>query len=80
VTISNRGQPTRGGLPARELGDVLTTPHWTTCLVMKQIHVSPAWTDPSVNTKQWKRDMRFGTWNVRSLYRAGSLTTEPGNQ
>jgi exonuclease III len=20
-------------------------------------------------------DMRFGTWNVRSLYRAGSLTT-----
>ena len=21
-----------------------------------------------------KRDMRFGTWNVRSLYRAGSLT------
>jgi exonuclease III len=24
--------------------------------------------------KQRKRDMRFGTWNVRSLYRAGSLT------
>ena len=23
--------------------------------------------------KQRKRDMRFGTWNVRSLYRAGSL-------
>jgi hypothetical protein len=21
-----------------------------------------------------KRDKRFGTWNVRSLYRAGSLT------
>jgi len=21
-----------------------------------------------------KRDVRFGTWNVRSLYRAGSLT------
>ena len=27
-----------------------------------------------VQLKQWKRDMRFGTWNVRSLYRAGSLT------
>jgi exonuclease III len=25
--------------------------------------------------KHWKRDMRFGTWNVRSLYRAGSLKT-----
>jgi len=23
---------------------------------------------------QRKRDMRFGTWNVRSLYRAGSFT------
>ena len=27
-----------------------------------------------VQPKQRKRDMRFGTWNVRSLYRAGSLT------
>jgi hypothetical protein len=25
--------------------------------------------------KLWKMDMRFGTWNVRSLYRAGSLMT-----
>jgi len=24
--------------------------------------------------KARKRDLRFGTWNVRSLYRAGSLT------
>jgi hypothetical protein len=23
---------------------------------------------------KWKRDLRFGTQNVRSLYRAGSLT------
>jgi hypothetical protein len=22
--------------------------------------------------RQWKMDMRFGTWKVRSLYRAGS--------
>jgi len=27
-----------------------------------------------VRTKQQKRDMRSGTWTVRSLYRAGSLT------
>jgi len=31
-------------------------------------------TETSVRTKQRKRDMTFGTWNVRSLYRAGSLT------
>jgi hypothetical protein len=24
---------------------------------------------------QWKRDMRFGTWKVWSLYRSGSFTT-----
>jgi len=27
-----------------------------------------------VQPEQRKRDLRFGTWNVRSLYRAGSLT------
>jgi len=27
-----------------------------------------------VRPKQWKRDMRFSTWNVRILYRSGSLT------
>ena len=32
-------------------------------------------TDPLVRTKQWKKDMRFGTWNVRKLDRSGSLTT-----
>jgi hypothetical protein len=32
-------------------------------------------TDCSVRPKQWKRDMTFGTWNVRSLYRSGSLMT-----
>jgi hypothetical protein len=29
--------------------------------------------------KKWKRDMRFGTWNVKSLYRAGSLSTVDGD-
>ena len=29
-----------------------------------------AWIEP----KQSKRGLRFGTWNVMSLYRAGSLT------
>jgi len=31
------------------------------------------WTDTLVRPKQQKRDMRPGTWNVRSLYRAVSL-------
>ena len=26
--------------------------------------------------ERWKRGMRFGTWNVRSLYRSGSHTTD----
>jgi len=27
-----------------------------------------------VRSKQQKRDIRFGSWNVRSLYRAASFT------
>jgi hypothetical protein len=30
--------------------------------------------DTFVRTKQWRRDIRFGIWNVRSLYRSRSLT------
>jgi hypothetical protein len=33
------------------------------------------WTDSfDKRPKSKKMDMRFGTWNVRSMYRAGSLT------
>ena len=32
------------------------------------------WTDTLVKPKQRKWDMRFCTWNIRSLYRAGSFT------
>jgi len=44
-------------------------------LVTKPILVPWFWTDAVVQPKQWKRDIRFGTWNVRNLYRSGSLTT-----
>jgi hypothetical protein len=27
-----------------------------------------------ITCSKWKRDLLLGTWNVRSLYRAGSLT------
>ena len=46
---------------------------------MKWMHVPSAWTDPLVQPKQWKRDMRFGTWNVRGLYKSGSHTAVAGN-
>ena len=41
-------------------------------LVTKYSQTKPrTWTDNLIRPKQRKRDMRFGTWNVRSLYRAG---------
>ena len=43
-------------------------------LVTKYSETKPqSWTDTLVRPKQRKQDMRFGTWNGRSLYRAGSL-------
>jgi hypothetical protein len=32
------------------------------------------WTDALVRPKQWKPNMRFCIWNVRSLYMVGSIT------
>jgi hypothetical protein len=43
--------------------------------VRKVIHVLRAWTVPLVPAKQWKRNRRFGTWNVRSLCRQTSITS-----
>jgi hypothetical protein len=54
---------------------MLTTPHSKKlALLRKRTHVPWARTDPSVRPEQWKGKMRFGTWNVRSLYREGSIT------
>jgi len=36
--------------------------------------VTQTWTDTLVRPKQWKWGMGCSTWNVRSLYRSGSLT------
>ena len=41
---------------------------------MKCLQEPRTWTDTLVRPTQRKRDTRFGSWNVRSLYRAGSLT------
>jgi hypothetical protein len=36
------------------------------------------WKQTLAWTKQWKKDMRFGTWNVRSLYRVGAIKSVVG--
>jgi hypothetical protein len=58
------------------LGVGLTTPQRKNKCVTKCKKGPQTWTD-SLNkqTKLWKMDMRFGTWNVRRQYRADSLIT-----
>jgi hypothetical protein len=67
--------PDKFGPPASGLGEVLTTPHHKIGLVGKRIYVPRVWTNLEERHTQWKRDVRFRTWNVKSLYRSGSLST-----
>jgi hypothetical protein len=54
---------------------VPTTPQFIKNPVTKRLQGNTrAWTDTLVLPKQRKWDRRFDTWNVRSLYRADSLT------
>jgi exonuclease III len=58
------------------LGVGLTTPHLKNKFVKKRINNPRIWTDfLDKGPRQRNMDMRFGTWNIRSLYRAGSLMT-----
>jgi hypothetical protein len=67
---------TRGGPLALGLGVGLTTLHCKNKLVTKIIKEPRTWTDSlDKQPKLRNMDMRFGTWNVRSLYRVGSLMT-----
>ena len=54
---------------------MITTPHHKKYHITNHSKTHWTWTDPLVQTKQWKKDIRFGTWNVRKMYRSGSLTT-----
>ena len=70
---ANKGCP-----PAWGLGKVLTTHHrnWS-CYELD--HLPWAWTAPLVQTKQWKMDIRFGTWedNIKTdLQKVGWEGTE----
>ena len=51
----------------------MLTPHHKYGPVTKRIHMPGAQTDLLIGLKKWKRVMRFGTWNVRSLYRSRSV-------
>jgi hypothetical protein len=37
------------------------------------------WTDSLALPKQWKKDMSFGNWNVRSLCRVGAIKSVVGD-
>ena len=52
----------------------MTNPHRKNGFVTKHEHLLRAWIDKLVRPEQRIEGMRFDTWNVRSLYRAGSLT------
>ena len=56
------------------LGEMLKTPHRKNISFCETFTQPQTWTDSLVQPKQRKRDMRIGTWNVRSLYRVGSFT------
>jgi hypothetical protein len=57
--------------------EVLATPTLTTCNASKHFTSPRTWTDPWERRKRWKRDMRFGTWNVKAciglVHRYGML-------
>jgi len=44
-----------------------------TSFVTKHEHLNQTWIDTLIRTKQRKREVKFGMWNVRNLYRAGWL-------
>jgi len=63
------------GPPAWGLFEVLTAPQRKPVYFTNYSQTKPRTSTHSlVRTKQRKKDMRFGTWNVRSRYRADSLT------
>jgi hypothetical protein len=75
----NKHSLTAGGPPAWGLGVGLTTPHCKNfSIVTKCFKVPRTWTDSLVRPKHWKKDMRFGTWNVRSLYKVGGIKSVVG--
>jgi hypothetical protein len=59
--------------------EVLASPTLTTNNVSKHFTSPRNWTDPWEWRKQWKRDMRFGTWNVKACIGQVHLQQRPGD-
>ena len=64
----------RGGPPAWGLVEGLTTPHRKKETVTNPLNKPRNWTDYLIRPQQMNKDMRFGTWNVTSLYRTVAVT------
>jgi hypothetical protein len=72
--MSNGGKETRGGPPVWESSLALTPSHHIKLLITKCVKEHPTWTDSSDKPPKLRNmGTMFGTWNVKSLYRAGSL-------
>ncbi|KAJ4439013.1 hypothetical protein ANN_14969 [Periplaneta americana] len=64
----------RGGPPAWGLGEGLTTHHRKKQLVTNPSNKPRNGTDSVARPQQRNKVLRFGTWNVTSLYRTGEVT------
>ena len=64
----------RGGPPAWGLVERLTTPHRKKDTVTNSLDKPRNWTDSLLRPQQMNKNMRFGTWNVTSLYRTEAVT------
>ncbi|KAJ4445875.1 hypothetical protein ANN_12560 [Periplaneta americana] len=64
----------KGGPPAWGLGEGLTTHHRKKQLVTYPYNKPRNRTDSLARPQQRNKDLRFGTWNVTSLYRTGGVT------
>jgi hypothetical protein len=53
----------------------LTTPHHKKCIMLPNISKHLA---HEIQPKQWKKDMRYGTWNVKSFCRVGAIKSLVG--
>jgi hypothetical protein len=60
-----------------EVGRGAATPHRKKFLLLRNVskRLEP---DSLARPKQWKKDMRFGTWNIRSLCRVGTIKSVVG--
>ena len=64
----------RDGPPAWGFVEGLTTPHRKKETVTHPLGKPRNWTDFLVRPQQMNKGMRFGAWNVTSLYRTGAVT------